>query len=157
VRGEPSPQTPGLLRWRNDSIQVLPSLQAAGHPEVYVIGDLAHFEENGKPLPMVAQVAIQQAEMAARNILRQMHGKDPEPFRYHDPGTMVTLGRNSAVVDLKGHSFTGFIAWMMWVWVHLYSLINFRNRLLVIINWAWDYFFFERVVRLIIPLPKNRG
>ena len=155
VRGEPSPQAEGLLRARNGRVNVQPTLQATDHPEVYVIGDLAHLEENGNALPMVAPVAIQQAEVAAKNILRQIQGKNPMPFRYHDPGTMVTIGRNSAVVSLGGRSFVGFIAWMMWVGVHLFKLIDFRNRLLVIINWAWDYLFFERVVRLIIPLPQK--
>ena len=157
VRGETSPRTAELLRAYNGCIRVLPSLQIAGHPEVYVIGDLSHLEVNGKPLPMVAPVAVQQAEMAARNIIRQMHNKNTLPFQYHDPGTMVTLGRNSAVVSLGGHAFMGFIAWVMWVGVHLFKLINFRNRLLVMINWAWDYLFFERVVRLIIPPPKKQS
>ncbi len=157
VRGEASPQTEGLLRARNGRIHVQPTLQVADHPEVYVIGDLANLEVNGNALPMVAPVAVQQADLAARNIIRQIRGQNPIPFQYRDPGTMVTLGRNSAVVNLGGHSFVGFIAWVMWVAVHLFKLINFRNRLLVIINWAWDYLFIERVVRLIIPLPKNRG
>jgi NADH:ubiquinone reductase (H+-translocating) len=157
VRGEASPQAEGLWRARNGRIHVQPTLQVAGHPEVYVIGDLANLEVNGNALPMVAPVAVQQADLAARNILRQMRGQDPIPFQYRDPGTMVTLGRNSAVVNLGGHAFVGFIAWVMWVGVHLFKLINFRNRLLVIINWAWDYLFFERVVRLIIPLPKKKS
>lgn len=123
--------------------------------EVYVVGDLAHLEVNGNALPMVAPVAVQQADLAARNILRQMRLQEPLPFEYHDPGTMVTIGRNAAVVNLGRYSFTGFIAWLMWVGVHLFKLIDFRNRLLVIINWAWDYLFFERVVRLIIPAPKK--
>jgi NADH dehydrogenase len=157
VRGATTPRTAELLRAYNGCIRVLPSLQVAGHPEVYVIGDLSHLKVNGKPLPMVAPVAVQQADLAARNIIRQIHNKDPLPFQYRDPGTMVTLGRNSAVVNLGGHSFVGFIAWVMWVGVHLFKLINFRNRLLVMINWAWDYLFFERVVRLIIPPPKKQS
>jgi NADH dehydrogenase len=156
VRGEASPQAEGFLRTQNGRVKVQSTLQIAGHPEVYVIGDLAHAETDGKPLPMVATVAVQQAETAAKNILRQIQGQEPLPFHYHDPGTMVTLGRNSAVAELGGHSFVGFPAWVMWLVVHLIRLIDFRNRMLVILNWAWDYFFFERVVRLIIPVPKKR-
>jgi NADH dehydrogenase len=155
VRGEASPQAEALLRGHTGRIKVLPTLQAANYPEVYVVGDLAHLEVDGNALPMVAPVAVQQADLAARNILRQMRLQEPLPFEYHDPGTMVTIGRNAAVVNLGRYSFTGFFAWLMWVGVHLFKLIDFRNRLLVIINWAWDYLFFERVVRLIIPAPKK--
>jgi NADH dehydrogenase len=121
-----------------------------------VVGDLAHVAEDGYPLPLIAPVAIQEAETAAENIIRQIEGLEPLPFHYHDPGTMVTIGRNAAVVQIKGHSFTGFLAWILWLGVHLFNLIGFRNRLQVMINWAWDYIFFERAMRLIVPLPKER-
>jgi NADH dehydrogenase len=93
--------------------------------------------------------------MAARNIARQLAGKQPLPFHYKDPGTMVTIGRNSAAAMVKGRSFTGFPAWLLWLGVHLYNLIGFRNRLLVMINWAWDYLFYDRAVRLITPLIEE--
>ncbi|GIV68351.1 NAD(P)/FAD-dependent oxidoreductase [Caldilinea sp.] len=121
------------------------------HPEVYVIGDLAYVEQDGSPLPMVAPVAIQQGRFAAQNVLRQLWGQQPLPFRYHDQGAMVTIGRNAAVVQLRNLEFTGFPAWVLWLSVHLFNLVGFRNRLLVMLNWAWDYFFFERTVRLILP------
>lgn len=158
VRGDPSAQAWGLPTARGGRVAVLPTLQVPGHPEVYVIGDLAHLEEEGRALPMVAPVAIQQGMAAARNILRQVAGREPEPFRVRDRGTMVTIGRNAAVAWLGRRCFTGFPAWVVWLSVHLFKLIGFRNRLLVMINWAWDYVLYERAVRLILPVgPAPSG
>jgi len=151
VRGDPLVQTWGLPTARAGRVAVLPSLQLSGHPEVYVIGDLAHVEDGGKPLPMLAPVAIQQGVTAAHNIGRQIAGQDPAPFHYRDPGTLVVIGRNAGAVHLRGRAFTGFPAWVLWLGVHLVKLIGFRNRLLVLINWAWNYFFYEHAVRLILP------
>jgi NADH dehydrogenase len=142
----------GLPTARNGQVLTLPTLQTPDHPEVYIVGDLACVEQDGHPLPMVAPVATQQGEWVARNIVRQVAGKPPLPFHYHDRGTMVTIGRNSAVTCLGGRVFTGFPAWMLWLGVHIANLIGFRNRLLVLINWAWDYLFYERAVQLILPL-----
>ena len=103
---------------------------------------------------MIAPVAIQQGKAAAQNILRQMRGASPLPFVYHDPGTMATIGRNKAVAQLRIKAFTGFPAWIIWLTVHLLKLIGFRNRLVVSINWAWDYFFYERTSRVIIPADQ---
>ncbi|WP_298981792.1 NAD(P)/FAD-dependent oxidoreductase [Caldilinea sp.] len=141
----------GLPTARSGRVAVLPTLQTPNHPEVYVIGDLAYVEQDGSPLPMVAPVAIQQGRFAAQNVLRQLWGQQPLPFRYRDQGAMVTIGRNAAVVQLRNLEFTGFPAWILWLSVHLFNLVGFRNRLLVMLNWAWDYFFFERTVRLILP------
>jgi NADH dehydrogenase len=151
VRGDPAAQAWGLPTARDGRVKVLPTLQVPGHPQVYVVGDLASVEEDGRPLPMVAPVAIQQGAAAARNILRQVGGAEPLPFRYRDRGTMVTIGRNAAVACLGRRCFSGFPAWVVWLSVHIFKLIGFRNRLLVLINWAWDYFFYERAVRLILP------
>lgn len=151
VRGAPRVAEWGLPTARNGCVPVTPSLQLAGHPEIYVVGDLAHLPAAGQPLPMVAPVATQQGALAARNIRRQLAGRPGLPFRYRDRGTMVTIGRNAAVARVYGRSFKGFPAWLLWVGVHLLHLIGFRNRLLVMINWAWDYWFFERTVRLILP------
>jgi NADH dehydrogenase len=101
---------------------------------------------------MVAPVAVQQGVAAARNITRQISGQGPQAFHYQDRGTMATIGRNAAVARLGERNFTGFLAWMIWLIVHLFNLIGFRNRLLVMINWSWDYFFFERAVRFILPV-----
>ena len=129
---------------------VQPTLQHPDHPQVYVIGDAAYLvDENGQPLPMLATVAQQQAQHAAGNIRRGLEGRAPEPFTYKDPGLLATIGRNAAVARLWGISFSGWPAWLIWVGLHVYRLIGFRNRLVVILNWAWDYFFYESQVRLI--------
>jgi len=154
VRGQPF--TAGLPVRRNGQVQVLPTLQSADHPEVYVLGDLAYAEEAGHALPMLGAVATQEGQAAARNILRQAKGQAPVPFHYVNRGTMAVIGRNSAVAHIWGHPFTGFPAWILWLGIHLYGLIGFRNRLFVLINWAWDYFFYERAVRLIVSLPVSQ-
>ncbi len=151
VRGDPLAQTWGLPTGRGGRVVVRPTLQLPDRPEVYVIGDLAYLEDGERPLPMIAPVAIQQGVAAARNIERQIAGEDPVPFHYRDPGSMVVIGRNAGVVHVWGRSFTGFPAWILWLGVHLVKLIGFRNRLLVLVNWAWDYLFYERAVRLILP------
>jgi len=151
VRGVPAAQTWALPVNSNGRVVVLPTLQVPRFPEVYVVGDMVHFEQGGGPLPMIAPAAIQQGVAAATNIRRQIAGEQPLPFRYRDKGTMVTIGRNHAVAHVGGRTFTGFAAWILWLGVHLFKLIGFRNRLFVLANWAWDYFFYERGVRLIIP------
>lgn len=155
VGGASLPQNLDFPIDRNGQVEVLPTLQVPHHAEIYVIGDLARMEQDGQPLLQVATVAIQEGEWAAGNILRQIKDNPPLPFRYHDPGLLAVTGRNAAVVRLGRFVFTGFSAWIIWVSVHIYRLIGFRNRLMVLINWAWDYIFFDRVVRLILPLPEN--
>jgi NADH dehydrogenase len=151
VRGEPQPQRWGLPMGRGGRVNVQPTLQVEGHPELYVIGDLAYLEQDGRPLPLMAPVAIQQGVIAAKNIMRQTTGGELLSFHYHDRGTMVTIGRNAAVANAFGYPFTGFLAWVLWLVFHLLQLIGFRNRLLALINWIWDYFLVERAVRLILP------
>jgi NADH dehydrogenase len=131
-------------------VRVADSLQIRNHPEVFVVGDAAYFENgNGQPLPMLSTVAIQQGKVTARNIRKAIKGEPLEEFHYKDPGLLATIGRNAAVARIWGLSFSGFIAWLIWVFLHIYRLIGFRNRLLVLINWAWEYFFYENQVRLI--------
>lgn len=151
VRGNPLAEASGLPIVHNGRVAVESTLQLPGHPEVYVAGDLACSEENGHPSLMVAPLATQQGVAVAQNIMRQTRGETPQPFRYKDPGAMVTIGRNSAVAEVRNHSFKGFLAWLLWVGVHIYNLIGFRNRTFVLINWAWDYFLYDRPVRLILP------
>jgi NADH dehydrogenase len=98
---------------------------------------------------MLATVAQQQAKATAENIQRILKNQEPRPFEYKDPGLLATIGRNAAVARIWGLSFSGFIAWAIWVGLHIFRLIGFRNRLVVLINWAWDYFFYETQVRLI--------
>lgn len=155
VRGHPLAERWGLPVVRGGRVEVEPTLQLQGYPSVYVIGDMAAFPgEDGQPLPMLAPVAMQQGGHAAANIRRQIASQEPEPFRYFDKGTMATIGRSAAVAHLAGVSFTGFVAWIIWLVVHLFQLIGFRNRLVVLINWAWSYLFFERAVRLILPAGR---
>jgi len=131
-------------------VRVAGSLQIKDHAEVFVIGDAAYFENgNGQPLPMLSTVAIQQGKLTAQNIQKIVKGEKPEAFHYKDPGLLATIGRNAAVARIWGFSFSGFIAWLIWVFLHIFRLIGFRNRLLVLINWAWEYFFYENQVRLI--------
>lgn len=154
VRSVPAEDAWALPLTRGGRIQVLPTLQCPGHPDVYAAGDAAYLELDGRSLPMIAPAAIQQGVAAARNIRRQLRGVPPAPFRYRDRGTLVTIGRNAAVADVGGRAVTGFPAWVLWLGVHLVNLIGFRNRLFVLVNWAWDYLFFERAVRLIIPAAR---
>jgi len=139
----------GLPTARQGRMVVEPTLRVPGHPEISVIGDAAYFEDGGQPLPMVAPVAMQMADVVARNIGHTIRGEPLETFRYRDPGTLATIGRNAAVARLFGINWTGFPAWVMWLGVHIIQLIGFRNKLFVLLNWAWDYFFYERAVRLI--------
>lgn len=150
VRAEKLTDTLAAEKGRGGRMIVQPTLQHPDHPQVYVIGDAAYLvDENGQPLPMLATVAQQQAQHAAGNIRRGLEGRAPEPFTYKDPGLLATIGRNAAVARLWGISFSGWPAWLIWVGLHVYRLIGFRNRLVVILNWAWDYFFYESQVRLI--------
>jgi NADH dehydrogenase len=139
----------------NGQVTVRTTLQAPDQDDTYIIGDMAYIEQAGRPLLLVATVAIQEGTWAARNVLRQVAGKEPLPFEFHDPGMLAVTGRNAAVVRIRWLTITGFPAWLIWVMVHLYRLVGFRNRLVVFINWAWDYIFFDRVVRLIFPLTHT--
>jgi NADH:ubiquinone reductase (H+-translocating) len=125
-------------------------LTISGHPEVQVIGDLANFShQTGEPLPGVSPVAIQQGRHAARNILAMTKGRKPRRFHYWDKGSIATIGRNKAVADLKFIHLSGLPAWLAWLFVHIVWLVGFRNRLLVLFQWAWAYFTFDKGARLI--------
>lgn len=156
VKGEPGPASWGLPMARGGRVQVEPTLDVPGHPDVYVVGDLAYLEEDGQPLPGVAPVALQQGELAARNILRRLRGQEAKPFRFRDPGMLAVVGRGHAVAHIGGRSFTGIPAWWVWLVVHIAKLVGFRNRILVLVNWAWNYLSFERAVRLILPYKPPR-
>jgi len=150
MRAAPLAEALATARGAGGRLVVTPTLQLPGHPEVYAIGDMAHVgNPDARPHPMVAPVAIQQGELVAENILRQMAGKEGKPFAYKDRGTMATIGRRAAVAHIFGLQLNGFVAWLIWLTVHLVWLIGFRNRMLVLINWAWNYLTYERAVRLI--------
>jgi NADH dehydrogenase len=134
---------PGRVIVNND-------LTIAGHSEVQVIGDLANFShQTGQPLPGVCPVAIQQGRHAANNILAMIEGLKPRRFWYWNKGTLATIGRNKAVGDLNFVHISGFFAWCAWLFVHIFFLIGFRNRIAVMFNWAWSYFSFNKGARLI--------
>jgi NADH dehydrogenase len=138
-----------VAKGRQGRVVVEQTLQVPGRSEVFVVGDAAYLEKDGQPLPMLAPVAIQQAKVAARNIRNLLESRPLEKFVYKDPGSLATIGRNAAVARLGRFKFHGFLAWVLWLAVHIFWLIGFRNRLLVLINWASDYLFYERGVRLI--------
>jgi NADH dehydrogenase len=142
----------GLEQDRMGRVKVSNTLQVPGHPEIFVIGDAASLAgADGNLLPMVAPVAMQQASSAVENILRVISDKPALSFTYHDPGIMATIGRNQAVVHVGRWKLHGFLAWLMWLGVHIYQLIGFRNRLAVLLDWAWSYLFYERAARIIGP------
>ena len=149
VRAESLADTLGVSQGKLGQVVVQPTLQLPDHPEVFVIGDAAYLEAEGQALPMMAPVAVQQAETVAENLNRLLAGQPLLPFVFKDPGSLATIGRNAAVARLGKFHFHGFLAWVLWLVVHLVQLIGFRNRLLVLINWAWDYFFYDRAVRII--------
>lgn len=131
-------------------IVVEPTLQVPGHPEVFAIGDAAFWQEEGQVIPMVAPAAVQMAQTASDNILRRLENRPLRCFHYKNPGALATIGRNAAVAKVGRLKFRGFSAWLVWLVVHLIRLVGFRNRLVVLINWAWDYLFLERASRIII-------
>jgi len=149
VAAAPVARTLGVPLDRAGRVNVLPDLSIPGHRELFVGGDLAAFAENGRPLPGVAQVAIQQGRHAARNILHIVAGEPTVPFRYRDYGNMATIGRAAAIADLGRVRLSGWIAWVAWLTLHVMKLIGFRNRLGVLLQWAWAYFTYQRSVRLI--------
>ncbi|MGA7273606.1 MAG: NAD(P)/FAD-dependent oxidoreductase [Candidatus Udaeobacter sp.] len=125
-------------------------LTIPGHTEVQVIGDLANFpHQTGQPLPGISPVAMQQGRHAARNVLAMTQGHNPQRFRYWDKGTMATIGRNKAVADLRFMHLSGLPAWLAWLFVHIVFLVGFRNRLVVLFQWAWAYLTFDKGARLI--------
>ncbi|MEN3336501.1 MAG: hypothetical protein V7647_177 [Acidobacteriota bacterium] len=150
VAASPVGATLGVPVDRAGRVRVAKDLTIAGHPDVFVVGDLALLEgRDGKPLPGVAQVAIQMGRHAARNIERAIAGQPYLPFEYRDLGNMATIGRASAVADFGWLRLRGWIAWMAWLFVHILNLIGFRNRIVVLVQWAWAYFSYQRAVRLI--------
>lgn len=134
---------------REGRVVVGPDLSLPGHPEVFVIGDQAHFDAPSGPLPGLAPVAMQQGVHAARNLLCDLDQKPRKPFKYLDKGSMAVIGRNFAVTEFHGLRIGGWFAWLMWLCVHIMYLVGHRNRLIVGINWAWSYLTFGRGARLI--------
>ncbi len=135
---------------RSGRVLVEPDLTVPGHPEIFVIGDLANYgHQTGKPLPGTAPVAIQQGQYVAKVIHRRVTGATTPSFRYRDRGNMAIIGRASAVADLGKLQFSGFLAWLAWLFVHLMHLVEFENKVLVLVQWGWYYFSRNRAARLI--------
>jgi len=135
---------------RGGRVRVNADLTLPGHPNIFVIGDTATLAHNGRPLPGTAPVAMQQGRYVASLIKQRVTGGGPEePFHYVDKGSLATIGRSYAIVDLKGLRLTGLLAWVLWLFIHIYYLIGFRNRLVTLFQWAWTYFTYNRGARLI--------
>ncbi len=134
---------------RAGRVQVQPDLSVPGHARVFVAGDLMSMMQDGKPVPGVAPAAIQSGRAAARNIVASVHGRATKPFRYFDKGSLATIGRAKAVGQIGPLRFSGYFAWLVWWVIHIAYLIGFRNRLVVMIGWAWNYLSFGRGARLI--------
>jgi NADH dehydrogenase len=133
---------------------VLPDLSVPGRPEVLVAGDLAHIEQDGQPVPGVAPAAMQMGAHAAANVVRAVRGEPMAPFRYRDKGSLATVGRRRAVAELGSLRLSGLVAWVAWLAVHIFFLIGFRNRFLVLFNWAWAYMTYDRGARLIVERSR---
>src|SRR5437870_4539499 len=156
IRAAPVAARLGLPTRRSGRLSVAPTLQVPGFPAVFAAGDVA-LVEGAERLPQVAQVAIQQGELAAENVLRARRGEPLLPFRYADKGAMATIGRSRAVAVVKGVQLQGRLAWWAWLVVHLVMLIGFRNRLVVLVNWAWNYFTYDRGLRAIVGEEDEAG
>ena len=141
----------GIEVARGGRVPIQADLTIEGHPEIFVIGDLSSFKDkDGKPLPGVAQVAMQQGTYASRSILNQLNGQPKsKPFSYSDKGSLATIGRSKAIADLGFMRFSGFFAWLLWLLVHIVTLAKFHNRILVLTQWGWNYITFNRSARLI--------
>jgi NADH dehydrogenase len=164
VAASPLAKTLGTPLDRAGRVIVEPDLTIPGHDDVYVVGDLAHLEVDGAPVPGVAPAAMQAGWHAAENVVRSLRGQPRLPFRYRDKGMLATIGRGAAVAAIGPIKASGFFAWLLWLFVHIFFLIGFRNRLIVMIHWAWSYVTFDRGARLITeplkePLvePKDAG
>ena len=149
VQASPLGRALGVPVDRAGRVIVTPTLTVPGHDRVFVIGDLALFEQDGKPVPGVAPAAIQQGKHTGRNIVRILQGEAPLPFRYNDKGSLATIGRAAAVADFGRFQMSGLPAWLAWLGIHILFLIGFRSRFLVMIQWAWAYITYQRGARLI--------
>jgi NADH dehydrogenase len=151
VRAEGLAATLGTPTTRGGRLVVEPDLSVPGHPEVFAIGDIAASpDDDGGPLPQVAQPAIQGGKHVAGQILQQLHGRPRQPFRYRDKGQMATIGRHDAVTELaNGWRLGGPVGWIAWLGLHLLYLMGFRNRVQVFVDWAWNYLTFDRSSRIL--------
>ena len=141
---------------RAGRVSVNPDLSVPGHPHIFVVGDLATLVQNGRQIPGVGPAAIQEGKAAAKNILRDLHRKPRQNFRYFNKGDLAVIGRSRAIADLGWIRFSGRIAWFFWLFVHIMYLVGFRNRLVVFIEWAYAYFTYQAGVRLITDVERYK-
>ena len=144
---------------RSDRVPVTARLNLASHPEIFVVGDMAYlegFKKDKEAYPQLAPVAIQQGKLAAHNILAELHQQPLKDFHYLDKGNISTIGRQDAVAEIFGLHFSGMIAWLIWLVVHLFYLVGFRNRVLVLMGWAYNYFTYNLGVRLLGGHDKEK-
>ena len=149
VAASPLARSLGVPLDRAGRVRVAPDLSIPGHPEVFVVGDLAILEQDGKPVTGLAAVAVQEGPHAARNVVHAVRGEPREPFHYRDKGILATIGRKAAVASFGRVHLSGLVAWLVWLFVHIFLLIGFRNRVAVMLSWAWTYLTYERGARLI--------
>jgi NADH dehydrogenase len=143
-------ESTGAMLDKASRVVVESDLSLPQHPEIFVLGDMANYShQNGQPLPGIAPVAIQQGRFVAKLIARRLRSKPLPSFHYRDRGNLATIGRKAAVADFGKLRFAGYFAWLLWLVVHLMNLVSFRNRLLVLIQWGWNYFTYDRAARLI--------
>jgi NADH dehydrogenase len=157
VRGADIGKETGLALARLSRVKVAPTLQAPNYREVFVIGDMSGATDGESPLPMLIPVAMQEGKHVAANIVSMVEGGHATAFEYKDPGIMATIGRNSGVAQLGSVKLSGFPGWVMWLTVHLVNVVTFRARIIVLINWAWDYLFYDKPIRLIVTASDNRS
>jgi NADH dehydrogenase len=155
VEGSPLVRSLGAPLDRAGRVRVLPDLSVPGHPEVFVVGDLVSLEQDGRPVPGVAPAALQMGAHAAGNVLRSLRGEPLAPFRYRDKGSLATIGRRRAVAVLGSARLSGLVAWLAWLAVHVFFLIGFRNRFVVLFTWAWAYATYDRSARLIVGRTRR--
>jgi len=155
VAASPLAKSLGVPLDQAGRVEVTPELTVPGHPEIQVIGDLASLEQDAKPLPGVAPVAMQQGRHAAANLLRAIRGEPLAPFVYKDKGSLAVIGRGAGVAAFPKSNWSGYLAWWAWLTVHIFFLIGFRNRVLVLLQWAWAYLTWQRGARLITGGPSR--
>lgn len=157
VAASPLGATLGVPLDRAGRVPVDPDLSVPGHPRIFVAGDLASVRSDGRPVPGVAPAAKQMGMQVARSIRARLAGHAPGPFRYRDFGNLATIGRRAAIVDLHGLRFSGFAAWAFWLAAHIFFLIGFRNRAVVLLDWAVAYWTYQRNARIIVGQERSRS
>lgn len=152
-----SPLTAGLGTLdRSGRVEVKPDLSCPDHPEIFVVGDCVSLEQDGKKLPGVSQMAMQSGRLAAANAMARLEGRPTASFVYDDKGSMATIGRARAIAEIGKARFSGFFAWLLWLFVHVFFLIDFRNRMAVMAEWFWSYITWRRSSRVILEAPASR-